>query len=83
MVPFTWPTNSEVSRTIKIAATPGTDMSGLALDLYPPLSPRFSQQGWRDHKPFFLGRTHGRANPHAAKQAAAKRARKITRRSRP
>lgn len=52
------------------------------IDLSPPSNPRFIQQPWRDHDPFFLGRHHGRSNPKAKGQKAAKRARKITRQRR-
>lgn len=55
--------------------------TGPSLDLWPPLSPRFAERAWSfTPNSSYLGRNHGRVNKNAAKQAAAKRARKITRR---
>lgn len=63
----------------------GLSLAGAAaalLAMHHTDNPRFIQQPWRDHEPM-AWRGRKKHNPNAAKQAAAKRARKITRRNAP
>jgi len=49
------------------------------ITLSPPSNPRFIEMPFRDHKPMAWRGRARKTNPNAGKQAAAKRARKITR----
>lgn len=57
--------------------------ASMVISLHPPLSPRFAEQPWDIREPSgYRGRKTKRPNRNAKKQASAKKARKITARSR-